>query len=64
MKTISVGSVQNYLAKKAENKKAVIQNAVIQVKKSSFIGFKIVWFGFCSSVVVYMVVKAVMLALQ
>lgn len=65
---ISVGELQNRLTQKAEQKKEAIKqlkrDVIYTAKQSSVIGYKIVWYGFCSSIVVYLTVKAFMIAIQ
>lgn len=67
MRTFSIGEFQNQISEKAKAKKEMIQRAFQNLKQGTqetlVVGYKIVWYGFCSSLTVYMLVKAFMLAL-
>lgn len=67
MRNFSIGELQNQLSTKAQAKKEMIQKAFSNLKQGTkttlTTGYKIVFYGFCSSLAVYMIVKAFMLAL-
>lgn len=67
MRTFSIGEFQNQISAKAKAKQEMIQKAFTNLKQGTkdtlVIGYKIVWYGLCSSVTVYMIVKAFTLAL-
>lgn len=64
----SIGDIQNVVQDHKARKKEAIQQVtqkLVKASKSSLdLGVKIVFLGFCSSLVVYMTVKAFMLAVQ
>lgn len=66
-RNFSLGELKNMTAEKVSVKKeaihAFIKNIADDSKHTLNIGFKIVWFGFCFSTVVYMTIRAIMFAL-
>lgn len=63
----SIGTYQNSIEQKKKKTKEALEyfkkQTVIAVQETGSLGVKILWLGLCSSVVLYMAVRAVMLAL-
>lgn len=64
MKTVSIGEWQNNLKRKTDAARKNYERQINQVRGSITLGFSIVWLGACSSIVVYMCVRAFILGMQ
>jgi hypothetical protein len=65
-RNFSIGELTNIAQGVNDARKAFVADIAkkisTEVKNSFSIGTRIIWYGFCSSLVVYMLVKAFMLA--
>lgn len=63
----SIGEIQNIMNDKVQKKKEYIERVTASITKETKTtlrnGMLILWYGLCSSIVIYMAVRAVMFAL-